>query len=168
MGISVFSLLICTFMSIEQIHLIDESKDVTFVNESETDPSDLSNQDPQGSDIKGKEKSMENNNETKSADRKRITAREYRMQKLMSKHMNEFLSDLKQNIENTSDLDKIEELRKTYQNEVEFKLEVDSLINKLEKDLFVKDESSVSEEVKNKKRIVDKEVSDNTKKLKKS
>jgi hypothetical protein len=169
-------------MSIEHISLIDESKDVSFIKDSSIDPSDLPDQDPlnlsneYSEGLNTKDKATDNNSEveltnndskTESTKSKTMITYEHKMQKFMSMHMNELLSDLKENIVNSSDLKEKEELEKAYQNEVNYKLEVDSLIHKLEKDLYIKDESSIVNEVESKKRSVDEEVSDNNKKTKK-
>ena len=78
-----------------------------------------------------------------------VSEHENKVQKFMSAHTDTILSDLRENIEKTTNPETKEELEQAYYNEVDFKVEVESSINKAEIELNDNNQSSSSE---NKKR----------------
>jgi hypothetical protein len=136
------------------LHLIDESKDLsnltTSNNNFTTNLSDLENNDQEQEEFKKKK-------------RERELEYEQKMQKFMSMHMNNILSDIRDDIkdpnsntEDSSNKESKEELERIYYEEVDFKLEIDSLANKLEKELNVND-TSKEEGSSNQKRGIEEE-----------
>jgi hypothetical protein len=93
-----------------------------------------------------------------------------RMQNKMNAYMDSLLSNIRTEITSGESSNK-EELENTYYDQVDVKLEVESLVNKLEKDLKIKDsnekdlsytdnKSTVNDELDNKKRAADKNITD--------
>ncbi len=155
--------IISAFSCIEFVCLIDESQDISSIDNTDSNKSNTED---------GTVKSTNS-----------MTEFEHKMQKFMSMHMDNVLSDLRKDIQNsessTNNTDSKEtmskeDLEKVYYNEVDFKLRVDSLTNKLEKELAVKENSSLNEgsssnneNIPENKRIADEITDSNNKKTKK-
>ncbi len=132
-------IIIAGFSSFEIVLLIDEGQDLSYTNITDFDYTDQNKTDTEG------------NGTVKSTNK--MTEFEHKMQKLMSTHMDTYLSDLRKDIQESdqsasnSDPDNKggmtkEDLENVYYNEVDFKLKVDCLANKLEKELAIKESSS--------------------------
>ncbi len=174
--LNIFIAVIYAFTLLEDINLIDDNKDVNFTKELDLKASDvfvdennleLNEDNIKKNKGKAKDDSSVSKEENIVKSKGSMTEFEHKMQKYMSAHMNELLSDLKKDITNSPDSSEKKNLEKIYQNEVDYKLEVDSLINKLEKELITDNGSPVNEDIQNKKRIAEKEVSDSKSKKQK-
>lgn len=88
---------------------------------------------------------------------------ELKMQRIMSNSLDQDLSTIREKLVNSSE-DK-EELEKLYSDEVDYKLEVDSLVNKLDQELALKD-SSTEEAQEEKKRVTEEAIESSNKKSK--
>lgn len=167
----------------DSIHLIDENQDITSTDKSEFNLSEDSSTNKDNTELtndeiikedteskKDKGKSIENYNETETnnstKDSRRMTEFEQKVQRFMSMHMDDVLSDLKKDITNSTDSSKKEELEKAYYNEVDFKLEVDSLTSKLDQELTINDPSSSNNDTENKKRNLEEVIDSKNKKTK--
>lgn len=152
--ILITQVLIILFINIENIGLVDDNQLADSINKLTNDSLDQNNPDQinnnsQTSDstTKSLRKTIDNS--------KRITNMtdfELKMQKLMSGRMDEVLSDLKKDIANSDNAPSSstntpskEDLTDTYYNEVDFKIKVDSLTSKIERELALKDSTPSGE-----------------------
>jgi hypothetical protein len=121
--------------SIDTYYLMDENQDIN--NES------LNPNTSENSEI---EKSEEQKADEERAAKRKLEF-ELKMQRLMSGHMESTLSELQNKIQtNTNPTDEPkEELEDAYYNEVDYKIEVDTLTSKLNTDLTLQESTSSNE-----------------------
>ncbi len=155
-------IIITAFSCIENVFLIDENQDINYVNTTDSNSSEQNKTHTEDGTVKSTNQ---------------MTEFELKMQKFMSKHMDNYLSDLRKDIQNSDNSANSsdstqgtmgkEDLENTYYNEVNFKLEVDSLTNKLEKELAIKESSSSNENFQDSKRTAEDTIDSKNKKTKK-
>jgi hypothetical protein len=152
--LKIIIIIIIAFLSIDYIYLINEDQDISSSSNSN---SDLTN-----------ENKVDDNKDGTVKSTNKMTDFEYKVQKAMSMYMNDVLADLRKDIEESKNVtddsqsenqkDKVENLEDTYYKEVDYKVEIDVLTNKLEKKLTInessnEDSSLSSSENQDKKRI---------------
>jgi hypothetical protein len=152
--LKIIIIIIIAFLSIDYIYLINEDQDISSSSNSN---SDLTN-----------ENKVDDNKDGTVKSTNKMTDFECKVQKAMSMYMNDVLADLRKDIEESKNVtddsqsenqkDKVENLEDTYYKEVDYKVEIDVLTNKLEKKLTInessnEDSSLSSSENQDKKRI---------------
>ena len=136
--IIVYTLLIILFLILnnDSLQFTDSDSNLT--------PADKNAEGESSSSVTKTSSNLDNKNSRVSTTR--MTEFEYKMNKLMNKHMDDLLANMREEIKDKnssgSDTAGKEALEDVYYAEVDFKQEINSLTNQLEKALNIKDISS--------------------------